>query len=76
MRADQLKGCLVEVQKEEEEAEKAAEGAKAKILGPEGEETEWDRDTKNEKEMTHWEKVVDLVRAAFGEGWLAEEATW
>ena len=27
-------------------------------------------------EMTNWERVVALVRADFGEGLLAEEATW
>ena len=34
------------------------------------------RDREREKEMTNWEKVVALVRTNFGEGWLAEEATW
>ena len=40
------------------------------------EEMEEDSETKTEKRMTHWEKVVDLVRADFGEGRMAEEATW
>ena len=26
--------------------------------------------------MTHWEKVVALVRADFGEKWMSEEAMW
>ena len=25
--------------------------------------------------MSNWEKVVDLVQADFGEGWIAEENT-
>ena len=33
-----------------------------------------ERDTETEKDMTNWEKVVDLARAAFGEGRMAEEA--
>ena len=27
-------------------------------------------------DMRNWNMVVALVQAAFGEGWLAEEATW
>ena len=37
---------------------------------------EGERYTETDKKMIHWEKVVALVRADFGEGQLAEEATW
>ena len=77
MRADNLKRWLEEVRKEEAAAEKttAAEGVVTVIGGPWGEETEEKRETETEA-MTHWEKVVALVRADFREGPLAEEATY
>ena len=67
---------IVEARKEEAAAEKSAEGAEAEIGGPGREEAEGDREMDTEKEMTHWEKVVALARTDFGEGRLAEEATW
>ena len=77
MREEHLKGWLVAARKEGAATAKAtaAEGAVEVIGGPGGEETEENRETKTEA-MTHWEKVVDLVRADFGEGRMAEEATW
>ena len=67
MRAEHLKGWLAEVRKEEGAAEKSkvAKGSVAAIRGPGGEETEEKRET-DTKKMTHWEKVVALVRADFG----------
>ena len=50
-------------------------GAGEVIGGPGGEETEEKADT-DTKDMMHWEKVVALVRAAFGEGKLVEEFIW
>ena len=47
----------------------------AGIGGTEGEDTE-EKSKKVAAEMTNWEKVVDLVREAFGEGLVLEEATW
>ena len=75
-RAEQLKGWLAEARKEEATAAKVTEGSEVDIGKPGGDEMEGNRETETKKEMTHWEKVVALVRAAFGEGRLEEEATW
>ena len=55
---------------------KAAEGVEEEIGGPGGEETETDEETDIKKEMTHLEIVVAMVRSAFEEGRLAEEAKY
>ena len=73
MRSEHLKGWLTETWKEKAAASKAsaAEGAVSVIGGPGGEDMEEKRDTETES-MTHWEKVVALVRVDFGERRLAE----
>ena len=76
MRAEHLKRWPAEAQKEEEAAAKSVEGTDVSIGGPRGEETEGGRETDNKKEMRHWEKVVELARAYFGERRLGEEAMW
>ena len=77
MRAEHLKECLAEAQKEEAIAAKAAatEGVSSVLGGQGGGGTSEKRD-KAPAEMTNWEKVVALARATFGEGLLAEEAMW
>ena len=57
-------------------AEKLADDLAEANGGPGEEGTEAERDTGTKKELTNWENVVDLVRAALWEGRLAEEATW
>ena len=72
MREEHLKRWLATVQKSEKEAmtTKAMAGTKENrgtmAVQPATEPTEAD----------NWEMVVDLVQTAFGEGKLAEEATW
>ena len=66
MRAEYLKEWLAEARKEEAVSAKASEGAEEVIRGPGGGETEGERETDTEKEMTHWEKVVTLAREDFG----------
>ena len=75
MRVEHLNGWLAEARKEEVKLEKAAEteGTTAVIGGTGGEEMEEKRN-KVDVEMKNCRKVVDLMRAAFGEGMLAEEA--
>ena len=77
MRAEHLKGWLAEAQKEEAATAKsrAAEGTAEAIRVPGVEDMEGKRETETEG-MTHWGKVVALVREEFGEGRLAEESMW
>ena len=81
MRAKHLKGWLAATRKKEREEaatnqENPTEGMTT--VGPDdtgGEGTEESRET-TPTEASNWERVVDLVHTAFGEGRLAEEKTW
>ena len=76
MRAEHLKGWLVEARKEEREEATADHDTTTEgtTEGPDGmgrEETKDIRE-KTPAEDSNWERVVDLVQTAFGEGRLAE----
>ena len=77
MRADHLKGWLVEAWTEEAGAAKvtvtAVEGAVAEIVGPGGGGGMEEKREMGAEAMTHWDKVVALARADFGEEHLEEE---
>ena len=62
MRAEHLKGWLTASNQKKQEAAEEGEG---KTDDKEGGPTE-----------PHWERLVDLIQAAFREGGLSEEATW
>ena len=74
MRDEHIKGCLAEARNEEVAAAQnvAAQGKNAVIGGTEGEYME-NIMVKTPAEMTNWERVVAVVRAAFGEGIRAED---
>ena len=67
MQAEHIKGWLAEAQKEDASKAKiaATEGTLAVFGGIGGAETE-DRREKTTTEMTNWERVVELVKEAFG----------
>ena len=80
MRADHLKGWLAEASNKgredtTEEQTTASEETKAVPNGTGGEGTE-ERRGKIPAEVSKWKRVVDLVHAAFGEEWIAEEKIW
>ena len=77
MRAEHLKGWFTEARRDESVSANLSEteGTTAVIGGILGEEMDEIRE-KAPTEMTNWERVAALVRVDFGEGLLAEEATW
>ena len=77
MRAEHLKGWFTEARNDESVSANLSEteGTTAVIGGTGRGEVDEIRE-KAPTEMTNWERVAALVRVDFGEGLLAEEATW